>query len=409
MRSNCHPVLACVETMGAALKETADVPVTFMEPADKRTVLLELARLEAQLMALRLRVMAVSDDVALAEGARDVATLLTHHTRSDDRTDRRDLALAQGLDRRWSQVAAALGRGDLNVAQAQVIVRALEELPAEKVSAEVLGDAEAHLVAQAALFGPRELRRLGRRVLEVVAPQVAEQHEAEQLAAEERRAERRTSLVSTRLGDGSTRLTISIPDAVATRLFTYLEAFTSPRHLTAGEGDRIPADRKRGQAFCSLLESLDPERVPAHGGDATTLIVTVTLDDLRKELGTAQVGLSDRLSAGEVRRLACTGKIIPAVLGGKSEVLDLGRSARLFRPAQRKAMILRDGGCCAEGCTIPAAWCEAHHWGTPWSRGGRTDLEDGLLLCSWHHHRAHDAVYDTSRMPNGDVRFSRWT
>ncbi len=149
--------------------------------------------------------------------------------------------------------------------------------------------------------------------------------------------------------------------------------------------------------------------MPAHGGDATTLIVTVTLDDLRKELGTAQVGPSDRLSAGEVRRLACTGKIIPAVLGGKSEVLDLGRSARLFRPAQRKAMILRDGGCCAEDCTIPAAWCEAHHWGTPWSRGGRTDLEDGLLLCSWHHHRAHDAVYDTSRMPNGDVRFSRRT
>ncbi len=409
MRSNCHPVLACVETVGVALKETADVSVTFMEPADKRTVLLELARLEAQLMALRLRVMAVSDDVALAEGARDVAALLTHHTRTDDRTDRRDLALAQGLDRRWSQVAAALGRGDLNVAQAQVIVRALEELPAEKVSAEVLRDAEAHLVAQAAFFGPRELRRLGRRVLEVVAPEVAEQHEAEQLAAEERHAERRTSLVSTRLGDGSTRITISVLDAVATRLFTYLEAFTSPRHLTTGEGDRIPVDRKRGQAFCSLLESLDPARVPAHGGDATTLIVTVTLDDLRKELGTAQVGASDRLSAGEVRRLACAGKIIPAVLGGKSEVLDLGRSARLFRPAQRKAMILRDGGCCAEGCTIPAAWCEAHHWGTPWSRGGRTDLEDGLLLCSWHHHRAHDSVYDTSRMPNGDVRFSRRT
>ncbi len=239
MRSNCHPVLACVETVGAALKETAGFPATFMEPADKRTVLLELTRLEAQLMALRLRVMAVSDDVALAEGARDVAALLTHHARSDDRTDRRDLALARGLDRRWSQVAAALGRGDLNVAQAQVIVRALEELPAEKVSAEMVGDAEAHLVAQAAFFGPRELRRLGRRVLEVVAPEVAELHEAEQLAAEERHAERRTSLGSTRLGDGSTRITISVPDAVATRLFTYLEAFTSPRHLTTGEGDRI--------------------------------------------------------------------------------------------------------------------------------------------------------------------------
>ena len=97
------------------------------------------------------------------------------------------------------------------------------------------------------------------------------------------------------------------------------------------------------------------------------------------------------------------------MLGGRSEVLDLGRAARLFKPAQRKAMIIRDRECRAEGCTIPAAWCEAHHWGKPWSRGGRTDLKDGLLLCSWHHHRAHDDTFAASRMPNGDVRFSRRT
>ena len=107
--------------------------------------------------------------------------------------------------------------------------------------------------------------------------------------------------------------------------------------------------------------------------------------------------------------MACTANILPAVLGGKSEVLDLGRTSRLFRPAQRKAMIVRDRECRAEGCTIPAAWCEAHHWGRPWARGGRTDLKDGVLLCSWHHHRAHDHTYDASRMPNGDVRFARRT
>ena len=176
-----------------------------------------------------------------------------------------------------------------------------------------------------------------------------------------------------------------------------------------GEADRIPVDRKRGQAFCALLEAIDPKRLPAHGGDATTLIVTVSLDELRKELGTAEFGPADKLTAGEVRRLACTANIIPAVLGGRSEVLDLGRTSRLFRPAQRKAMIIRDRECRAEGCTIPAAWCEAHHWGRPWAEGGRTDLKDGVLLCNWHHHRAHDPTYDSSRMPNGDVRFSRRT
>ena len=330
--------------MGVALKDTADVPVTFMDPGDKRSALLELTRLEAQLSALKLRVMAVSDDVALAEGARDVGALLAHETRTDSATT----GVTWRSPKHWTGAGPVWpprsAQGDLNMAQAAVITHALEELPAAKLSAELLAQAEAHLVAEAAHFGPRELRVLGRRILDILAPEIFEQHEAEQLAEEERRAERRTSLVSTRLGDGTTRITINLPDAVATRLHTYLEAFTSPRHARSPgtEADRIPVDRKRGQAFCALLEAVDPKRLPAHGGDATTLIVTVSLDDLRKELGTAELGPADKLTAGEVRRLACTAKIIPAVLDGKSEVLDLGRTSRLFKPAQRKAMIIRD-------------------------------------------------------------------
>ena len=235
-----HPVLACVNAMGVALKDTVDVQVAFMDPADKRAALVELTRLEAQLSALKLRVMAVSDDVALAEGARDVGALLTHDTRTDFAANRRDLALAEALDRRWTHVADALAQGELNMAQAAVIARALEELPTAKVSADLLARAEAHLVAEAAHFGPRELRVLGRRILDIVAPEISEQHEAEQLAEEESRAERRTSLVSTRLGNGTTRITINVPDAVATRLHTYLEAFTSPRN------PRIRSPRGRG-------------------------------------------------------------------------------------------------------------------------------------------------------------------
>ena len=62
-----------------------------------------------------------------------------------------------------------------------------------------------------------------------------------------------------------------------------------------------------------------------HGGAATSLIVTISLATLRGELAAAGVAAVDVLTAGEVRRLACTADIMPAVLGGKSEVLDLGR------------------------------------------------------------------------------------
>ena len=57
---------------------------------------------------------------------------------------------------------------------------------------------------------------------------------------------------------------------------------------------------------------------------------------------------------------------------------------------------------------MPAAWCETHH-PHPWSTGGKTNLDNAALLCSHHHHRAHDARYLTNRTPNGDYRFTRRT
>jgi len=116
-----------------------------------------------------------------------------------------------------------------------------------------------------------------------------------------------------------------------------------------------------------------------------------------------------RISAAQARRLACDAGILPAELGGHSEVLDLGRTRRLFSPAQRKALAIRDRTCRAEGCDIPAAWCEAHHAAKPWSREGRTDLKDGLLLCRFHHHRAHDQAWRADRLTDGRVRFHRRT
>ena len=94
------------------------------------------------------------------------------------------------------------------------------------------------------------------------------------------------------------------------------------------------------------------------------------------------------------------------MLGGKSEILDLGRTSRLFSRAQRKALRVRDRRCRARGCTIPATWCEAHHL-KPWALGGATDLADGVLLCSFHHHRAHDTEVEVTRRPDGDMEFRR--
>ncbi|CUR56587.1 putative HNH endonuclease [metagenome] len=411
-----HPIITAAADIDTALKAVADTNPTFMTTDDKATALREPTRLEGRLAELRLRVLADAADVAEQTGARDTASWLTHHTRVRFEDARTDQALARSLERRFSALGTALRDGDVNLAQAQVIVRALDALPGD-LPRKLCADAETALIGYAADFGPRPLARLGRRILDVIAPDIAEAAEARSLADLEADAQRNTRLTLRRLGDGTTRLHGILPDATATRLLTYLEAFTNPRKHDP-DSMRLPYPRLLGEACCQLLEVVDPTRLPQHAGDATTLIVTIPLETLRSELGVAGIlGGSvpgdeltgDTITANEARRLACTAGILPAVLGGKSEVLDLGRTRRLFSPAQHKALRLRHTTCQADGCDIPATWTEAHHL-QPWSHGGLTDLVNAILLCRHHHQRIHDTGhYGYQQLPNGNIRFHRRT
>lgn len=398
-----HPILQCAEEIAVALKGVDGIPAAWMEIDDKREALRRLTSLSSRVEALRHAVLAVGEDVAHEAGARGIASWLAVDQRLDRHEVAREARLADAVEHRWFELRDAFADGRVNRAQATVIATVLDELPDSAPEA-VRRKAESHLVTEAGIFGPRELRDLGRRILDIVAPELGEQHEREALEREEREALQQTRLSARRRGDGMTDIHIRVIDAVADRALTTLSAFTSPRRESE---ERISHPQALGHAFVALLEGLDPNRLPIHGGDATSVMVTIDLAALRDSLGTAITDGGTLVTASEARRLACTAKIIPIVLGGDSTPLDLGRSRRLFSPGQRKAMAVRDRHCRATGCDIPAAWCEAHHAADPWSRGGKTDLADGVLLCSWHHHRAHDDSYLHTRLPNGDLRFHR--
>lgn len=400
-------MLRATAEASAALKGVADVDPVFMTVAEKEAALEALAVLDAQVAAERLAILAVASDVAEAHGARDVAAWVRSRARLDAGHPRADVVLAGELGR-LPVVAAALREGLVSEAQAREICAGLRDVP-DDVSAEELERAQVWLVEQAQAFGPRELRTLARKVFEVIAPDKADDHERKVLEREEQAARKRIHLTIRDAGDGTSYLRGRLSTADATRLKTYLHAFASPRRVgPAVETERAPYDVRLGEAFAQFLECVDPARLPLHGGAATTVIVTMDLEALLEGVGVATTDAGVRITAGEARRLACTADLVPAVLGSKSEVLDLGRSARLYNKAQRKALVVRDGGCRAEGCTVEASWCEAHHL-VEWSRGGRSDLVNAVLLCGHHHRRIHDDRYLHSRLPSGDVRFARRT
>ncbi|MEP9383267.1 HNH endonuclease signature motif containing protein [Nocardioides cheoyonin] len=408
-----HQFTTVIDSLETALKDAAGLDPAFLSPDDAGETLLALRRIQGRITELVLRVMSAGQPLADESAARDVAGWLVAREVADARPAHRELRLAQALAR-WEATRAALAAGDIGLEHASVIVQVLDDLaadPSGSPGAEVLARAEAHLLQLATEHRPSDLRRLAVHLLEVAAPEVADDADARALARAEERARRKVSMSITPIGDGLTKIYAVVPTAVGERLRTMVEAYAQPR-IAALEAVGQTRSRHRilADAFGQLLETIDPARLPAHGGDATTVVVTVGLDRLRTDLTGAGLGVADlggeKITAAEARRLACTAKILPAVLDGRSEPLDLGRAKRLFTPAQRKALRLRDRRCRAEGCTVPAAWTDAHHL-DPWSRGGTTDLDNGVLFCHHHHRCAHDPAYDLTRLANGDYRFHR--
>ena len=163
-----------------------------------------------------------------------------------------------------------------------------------------------------------------------------------------------------------------------------------------------------GQAFCAYVERYPADRTPSAGGVAATVVVTMDLAKLAAGLGAGVLDDGGRISATEVRRMACEAGIIPAVLGGKSQPLDVGRKKRFHTEPQRIAMAIRDGGCTAEGCDSPPGLCHAHH-DIAWGRNGDTNVKDGRLLCARHLALAHNPRYESTRLGTGKLRFTRRT
>ncbi len=404
-----HPVAEFAGRLSARLAEVAQTSTWSMDPEELRTALVDLARAESQLTALRLRVLAEAErsgatTAQAAATAADWLAVETHQTRVAARSD---LRLAQGLDSH-PLLADAVGSGALNPAQARVILTCLDRLPSTGEFAVTTAQREAaeqHLVDLAAHYDPKALRILGRRIFEVIAPEIAERFEGQALEAEEAAALRRTMLVMREDDEGTCHGRFQIPTLHAQMLRKMLLALDHP---TADPDQRPPAPVAHGLAFCELLERIPATSLPKAGGCSATIVVTMTLDQLLGGLGAAGLDTGGHLSAAHARRLACTAGIIPIVLGGRSQVLDAGRRRRFHTETQRLAMTVRDHGCTAQGCDRPPAMCHAHH-DQPWSARGPTDLSHGRLLCGHHHRRIHDPQYRTTHHPDGTVSFHRRT
>jgi hypothetical protein len=420
-----QPVAECLETIGAALDRAPAGPIPSADPDVLEVIVVEAARVERQLGELRLRLARAAETSRAADQDASSGTdaWLAKLTGSTAAVMRGGLWLAKMLEERYPAVRNAFADGGLGEAHARIIVRAAEQMPA--VVTEVDRDlAVVSLVDDAVVrrMNTKALRRRARRMLDVVSRAYADQHEAALVKQDENYARRETWMDLQDNGDGTWSGKFVIPELQGQLLATHLQHLCSPRRMTrnrAGEplNDRTISDatgnfnglswtENLGQALIELCEHLPTDGLAQHGRVGATVVVHLDHERLLDGLGAAHLDSGGELSVGEARRLACGAGIIPAVYGGASLPLDLGRESRLHRKAHRIALSGIHDTCAAEGCQRPFAWCEIHH-PKAWAKGGRTDLDNALPLCGWHHRSAHDDRYDLRRLTSGEVRFRR--
>lgn len=422
------PLVQFIGALESLLDTAGAAPAWTLAPAELQELLPRLTRAEARLAEVGLRVLREADrhSVGADVGATNTPAWWAHVTGQRVPVARAAARLAERLDGHHEVTRAALARGSLQVEQARVIVDAVEVLPTELVGPELVREAETHLVGLADLDGdsrldPKALRIAGRKILEVVAPDLAEQHERRLLEADEREAAASAYLHLRPDGHGCMHGRFKIPVLHGEILAKHLAALAAPRHqrasgtarsTTSGDGGPVSRPLRLGQALCEYLETRDTatDGSPKAGGVAATVVVTMTMEQLVGGLRGSEKGAlldtGETISPAQARRLACEAGIIPAVLGSRSQPLDLGRKTRFHTEPQRTALMLRDGGCAAVGCDWPPGMCHVHHR-DPWSAGGGTSVADGVLLCPRHHTVAHDRRYQLKTDRRGRVTFSR--
>ncbi len=225
-------------------------------------------------------------------------------------------------------------------------------------------------MAKAKELSPQTLRRVARRAVEAIEPDpaVVDAHEDAIVYDEEAAARERTRLTFHDNHDGTVTGHFTVPVLQGHLLRKVIETMTAPRRGRLGASVaqagptrvRGPTGTTRAASpSVSCVEHLPTDHL--HPRSAATLVVTVRDDVLRGSLAAAGLDTGESISSGEARRLACGAGLVPAVLGGRSVPLDLGRSRRLFSDHQRVGVGLTHPTCAADGCERPFAWCELHH------------------------------------------------
>jgi hypothetical protein len=296
----------------------------------------------------------------------------------------------------FQATAEACATGTISTRHATVITETVCKLP-DAIQAEMDRTIEAILLEHAHQLDPTQLRGFALRLRDAV--------DQDGTLVQERERQRRRQFTVTQRPDGSSSVHGELTAVATEALLTVLDTLARPAPSADGQRDpRNAAQRRHDALQDAALMLIRTGELPACGGVAATILLTMTPDQLQSGNGSVASGHGATISAGLALSLLGDAQIMPIVVSRTRQISAYGDSHRIFTQQQRLAMTARDRGCSFPGCTAPPAWCQAHHI-TDYAITRRTRIDDGTLLCGYHH-REHSRLGWTCRVIDG---IPHWT
>jgi hypothetical protein len=277
----------------------------------------------------------------------------------------------------FEAVATAQAGGEISARHAEVVVRAVDALPAV-VRVEHGAQVESDLVRYALEFDPHSLAKIAQRIYDCLDP--------DGTLHDPKDRERKRDLSLRQRPDGSASLTGELTAECAERLLGVFDALAAPTAEAGGVKDPRTAGQRRHDALLDALPRLClTDALPAAGGIATTVIVTVSEESFRTGRGLAETSHDALVPAREALKWAGADQRVAFVRrDGAGAVTAHTDTRRFFSENQRLAILARDGGCTFPACDKPPAWTQVHHI-IPWVEGGPTTIDNGAMICGYHH------------------------
>lgn len=195
-------------------------------------------------------------------------------------------------------------------------------------------------------------------------------------------------------------LQAELPAADGAVVAKALERLAENLPVMPGEEGACFADARRADALVALCsariaDDADPDRA--------TVVVHAQLDGIVSGVSGAEIEGGPAIHPETARRLLCEARVQTVIEDGSGQPVRLGRMSREPSAWMIRQLRYRDVECRFPGCGA-RRFIQAHHivW---WEHGGRTDLDNLLLVCSFHHKLVHEYRWVVRRKQDGEVRW----